>query len=53
MYRPGIALNGFRTYDPFTGSYLQPDPLAASSRSAYVYADSNPAGKRILRDFCG
>jgi RHS repeat-associated protein len=45
MYRPGLVLNGFRTYDPFTGSYLQPDPLVAQTWNAYGYADGNPVGK--------
>jgi RHS repeat-associated protein len=44
QHRPGLALNGRRTYDPFTGSYLQPDPLAHESWSSYMYADSNPVG---------
>ncbi len=45
VHRPGIALNGFRTYDPWTGSYLQVDPLVDSTWSTYVYADSDPVGK--------
>ena len=45
-HRPGVALNGFRTYDPFTGGYLQVDPLVDASWSTYVYAHSNPVGKR-------
>jgi RHS repeat-associated protein len=43
-YEPGLILNGFRTYDAFTGAYLQQDPLVASTRSSYVYASSNPVG---------
>jgi hypothetical protein len=27
LHRPGVAWNAFRTYDPFTGGYLQVDPL--------------------------
>ncbi|MDQ3298629.1 MAG: RHS repeat-associated core domain-containing protein, partial [Myxococcota bacterium] len=42
IHRPGLALNGFRTYDPFTGSYLQVDPLLDSTWSTYVYANGNP-----------
>lgn len=45
-HRPGLAHNGFRTYDPFTGSYLQVDPLASRSWSTYVYVDSNPVGQK-------
>jgi hypothetical protein len=26
IHRPGVALNGFRTYDSFTGGYLQVGP---------------------------
>ena len=44
-HRPGLVLNGFRTYDPWTGSYLQVDPLADRSWSSYVYADCDPVGK--------
>jgi RHS repeat-associated protein len=44
IHRPAIALNGFRTYDPFTGSYLQIDPLVESTWSTYVYSQSDPVG---------
>jgi RHS repeat-associated protein len=44
VHRSGIALNGFRTYDPFTGSFLQRDPIADRTWSSYSYADSNPVG---------
>jgi RHS repeat-associated protein len=43
--RPGVVENRFRSYDPWTGSYLQVDPWIASTWSSYVYADSNPVGK--------
>lgn len=39
------ALNGCRTYDPFTGGYLQTDPLVPETRSSYTYAHSNPVGQ--------
>ena len=42
MHQPGVVLDGPRTYDPFTGSYLQVDPEVPSTRSSYVYADDNP-----------
>src|SRR4030095_6666504 len=45
MNRPGLVLNGFRTYDPFTGSYLQLDPMVKDTWSAYTYADGNPVGE--------
>ena len=45
LHRPGVVLNGYRTYDPFSGSYLQVDRLIDISRSSYVYAQSDPVGK--------
>jgi len=45
VIRPGLVLNGHRTYDPFTGSYLQLDPLVKDTWSPYTYADDNPVGK--------
>ncbi|MCW5803059.1 MAG: hypothetical protein KIT31_11790 [Deltaproteobacteria bacterium] len=44
VHRPGVVLNGFRTYDPFVGGYLQVDPLVDATRSSYVYVDSSPVG---------
>ena len=44
-HRPGIALNGYRAYDPFTGSYLQTDPFVHSTWSTYVYVGSSPVGR--------
>lgn len=44
VHRPPLVLNGFRTYDPFVGQYMQFDQLAASTWSSYVYADGNPVG---------
>src|SRR5262249_48627748 len=43
--RPGLVLNGFRTYDPFTRSYLQLDPMVEQPWSPYAYAEGNPVGK--------
>lgn len=48
-HRPGLVLNGFRTYDPWTGSYLQVDPMVGSSWSSYVYVSSDPVGKEDPR----
>lgn len=45
MFRPGLVHNGYRTYDPFTGTYLQIDPLVTSTWDAYVYAQNNPIGR--------
>ncbi len=44
IHRPGVALNGYRTYDVAAGSYLQFDPLAHATWSTYAYANSNPVG---------
>lgn len=44
-HRPGVVLNGYRTYDPWTGSYLQVDPLVDSTWSTYIYVNSDPVGK--------
>jgi RHS repeat-associated protein len=46
IHRPSIALNGFRTYDPFVAGYLQVDPRVPETRSSYGYVDSNPVGTR-------
>jgi RHS repeat-associated protein len=43
-HRPGLAENRFRSYDPWTGSYVQGDPLVDASWSTYVYAEANPVG---------
>jgi RHS repeat-associated protein len=45
VHRAGVALNGFRTYDPFVGGYLQVDPLVPDTWSSYAYVGSNPVGK--------
>ena len=45
VHRPGLVQNGSRTYDPFTGTYLQVDPLGDQSWSSYVYAVNDPVGK--------
>lgn len=42
VHRPGIVLNGHRSYDPFVGSYLQVDPMADQTRTSYVYAGGDP-----------
>ncbi len=31
-----------RDYDPTTGQFLTRDPLVASTRQAYTYANNNP-----------
>ena len=46
VHRPSVALNGYRTYDPFAGAYLQVDPIVAETWSSYVYATSDPIGKQ-------
>jgi RHS repeat-associated protein len=46
VHRPAAVLNGFRTYDPMTGAYLQIDPLVEQTWSTYAYVDSNPVGRK-------
>jgi RHS repeat-associated protein len=45
VHRPGVVVNGFRSYDPWSGSYLQVDPMVESTWSTYVYVASDPAGR--------
>jgi RHS repeat-associated protein len=45
-HRPGLVLNWFRSYDPWTGSYLQVDPLVDQTWSSYQYVNGNPVGFR-------
>lgn len=55
--RPALSLNGYRTYDPFVGAYLQPDPMLDMSISTYGYAESNPVDKLdplgLMTQICG
>lgn len=45
IHRPGLVLDGGRTYDAFVGGYLQVDPSAAEMWSSYVYLpDCGEAG---------
>ena len=44
IHRPAIVWNGFRSYDPFTGGYLQIDPIVDRTWSPYVYSNSDPVG---------
>ena len=45
-FLPAENLGGRRTYDPFSGAYLQMDPSTFHTWSSYVYAGSNPVGNR-------
>ncbi len=45
LVRPGLADNRFRVYDSFTGSYLQVDPLVASTQTSYTYAHNDPVNR--------
>ena len=45
VHRPGLALNGLRTYDPFVGGYLQVDGAVNQTWSSYGYATGNPVGR--------
>jgi RHS repeat-associated protein len=44
MNESQLFTNGFRTYDPITGRYLESDPIGLSggSYSTYSYANGNP-----------
>jgi len=44
VLRPALVHNGYRTFDPFIGGYLQVDPLANQTWNSYLYADGNPVG---------
>jgi RHS repeat-associated protein len=44
-HRPGLAINGLRSYDPLTGAFLQGDPAVQSSWDSYLYADGDPVGR--------
>jgi len=42
----GLHDNGFRTYDPLSGNYLQPDPLGhPDGPDAYRYAGGDPLNR--------
>ncbi len=45
VVRPGLHENRYRTYDPFTGTYMQVDPEVDSTWEAYSYAGQNPVMK--------
>jgi RHS repeat-associated protein len=38
----GIASMGIRSYDPYLGRFLQPDPIAGGSADAYTYTFGDP-----------
>jgi hypothetical protein len=42
MARPGLSDNRYRTYDPFSGTYLQVDAAVDQTWTPYVYAEHNP-----------
>jgi RHS repeat-associated protein len=42
LVRPGICYNRYRSYDSFTGTYLQVDPLVGTTWNAYVYGEQSP-----------
>lgn len=44
-HRPAISLNGFRSYDSWTGNYLQVDRIVQETWSPFTYVDSNPVGR--------
>jgi len=44
----GVINMGARVYDPYTGTFLQPDPDPAGDASAYGYADGDPVNNLDL-----
>lgn len=57
--RPAIAVNHWRTYDPFVGAFLQPDPADRTGRllpEGYLYGrgdylgNVDPSGAETLSD---
>jgi hypothetical protein len=49
---------GARVYDPYTGTFTQPDPIQRADASNYGYADGDPVnetdldGQSVVGDIC-
>jgi RHS repeat-associated protein len=44
----GIVAMGARVYDPYTGTFLQTDPIPGADANAYGYANGDPANQTDL-----
>jgi uncharacterized protein RhaS with RHS repeats len=43
---------GARVYDPYTGTFTQPDPIQGSGANAYGYTDGDPVNETDLSGDC-
>jgi hypothetical protein len=44
---------GARVYDPYTGTFTQPDPVQGGGLNAYGYANGDPVNETDLTGDCG
>ena len=44
----GIVAMGARVYDPYTGTFTQPDPIQGGGANAYGYTDGDPVNETDL-----
>jgi RHS repeat-associated protein len=44
----GIVAMGARVYDPYTGTFLQPDPIPGADANNYGYTDGDPVNETDL-----
>ena len=45
---PGVVLNGYRTYDPWVGGYLQVDPLVDSDVEFVHICEQQPSRSGMI-----
>ena len=43
---------GARVYDPYTGTFTQPDPIQGGGANAYGYTDGDPVNEKDLSGDC-
>jgi RHS repeat-associated protein len=48
----GIVAMGARVYDPYTGTFAQPDPIHGGGANAYGYTDGDPVNETDLSGDC-
>jgi RHS repeat-associated protein len=48
----GIVAMGARVYDPYTGTFAQPDPIQGGGANAYGYTDGDPVNETDLTGDC-